>query len=170
MTVKNPFADMDDTPPPAPSQTFVCVEAPPGGALIHDLPIDSWLRDCLELDPELVSESLRKLPGQVAYWNARAAETQRAFQYAEQKRHQYRARRRMELRTTLAKATIEAVGDAIETDPVYADLQVECIEAEAAMARTQGIARAMDAKKAALMSLGGILRDELRTVDRFRGA
>lgn len=140
--------------------TTETLPAPPVG-FVHDLPLDEWQKSCLELDPEILTEQMRTLAGQVAYWNSRFAEAQREFNRATRRRHELRARTRQNLRATMPKATIEALGDALEMDEAYITAQEQCFELEAVMLKAQAWAKAMDAKRSMLMSLGGFLRDEL---------
>lgn len=93
---------------------------------VHDLPVDAWQRECLDLNPELLSPQMERMAGQVAYWNVRFADAQREFNRATRKRHELRARIRMELRASAAKMTVEALGDALEIDERYIAAQEEC--------------------------------------------
>lgn len=143
---------------------FDLTPAPAGQAMadLHGLAVDKFLRECVEVFPEAITQEMTNIPGHIAYWTTRYANAQRDFQRAEQALDQLKARKRIHYRTSIAKATVDAVNDAVETDEEYVAARVAVIEAEAIMARTKGYSQAVQTKRDMLMCLGGILRDELR--------
>lgn len=133
---------------------------PDDTAMIHDMQVDAFLAECLNVETEVLAEHMRRLPGHTAYWNAQAAEAGRKFEQATRERHELRARLRQHLRATMAKATVDGVADALETNEEYVAAQEKCIALEAEMLKAQGFAKAVDAKRSMLQALGGLVRAE----------
>ena len=155
----DPLAALGAPPPPPPG---------PGQALLFDMPVDAFLATSLDVEPEVPAEQMRLVPGLISYWNAKHAEAVADFAHAERARKAYRARKRQELRASGVKITVDGIEDAVEVDDQYIAHQIKCIEAETRALKAAGNARAMEAKKAMLMSLGGFLRDELRGDPQLR--
>lgn len=136
-----------------------------GTSVIHDLVVDKFVKESVDIFPEAITEELTKMPAAIAYFNARLSDATRAYRRKEREVSELKARKRMHYRATLGKVTVDAVNDAVETDEEYVAAQVELFELEAAQGRAKAWSLAVGAKRDALMSLGGILRD----AGEFRG-
>lgn len=136
--------------------------APEPQGMLHDIPVEAYLLRSLELEPEVLGENLRNIGGHVAYWNARYAEAQRQFGHATRRRHELRARRRMELKVANPKATVDGLNDLLEMDDAYIAAQVECIDLEAQATRLLGYAKGVETNGRMAMTLGGLMREEFK--------
>lgn len=154
------------TPPPSdlPDNPLDILGNPPKEpmAMLHDVPVEAYLIRSLELEPEVLSENLRTIGGHVAYWNARYAEAQRKFGHATRRRHELRARRRMELKVLHPKATVDGLNDLLEMDADYIAAQVECIDLEAEANKLLGYAKGVETNGRMAMTLGGLMREEFK--------
>jgi hypothetical protein len=126
-----------------------------------------YLRDCLGIIPEAISEELIRVPGEIAYWNARYSDALRVALDAKAERKRMYAALYIEIRNALTSASppkpTEAMIDASVIDhPDYDDAVRAENKAEAGVKEAFGHLDAIRAKKDVLMTLGGILREEMR--------
>lgn len=143
--------------------------------LLHDRPVQRYLKQCVTIVPEALPGELTDVPGQVAYTNARVADAQRAYNAADIDLKRLRAQLRVKLRGELEKATgkrptVDAVADAMDDDPSYIDALLKRANADAELLAAQGWAKATQAKLAACLALSGLLREELRGDPALRAA
>lgn len=50
-------------------------EPKPEVAMLHDMKVDPYLLECVQIDPILINEEFVRIPADLAYWNARYAQT-----------------------------------------------------------------------------------------------
>jgi hypothetical protein len=129
---------------------------------------ETFLRECLDILPEAISEELIRVPGEIAYWNAQYSDACKAVLEAKARRKEAYARLYIEVRNELTndpsikRPTEMMIESTIIDHPDYAlAVRVEN-DAEARKVEAYGWLDAVRAKKDILVSLGGILREEMR--------
>lgn len=143
----------------------------------------AYLTECASVDRDDISEEFVKLPGQLAYWNARYAEALDAFLVAEANVKLIRGQRTPIVReivkeTATGRATEAMFEAAVEEDEEVQEAVRRRIKAEVKKARMFGALDTMRAKKEVLISLGAhiraemggdpLIRDEQRTISERR--
>lgn len=130
----------------------------------HDLDPDAYLKDCVTIEPLAIQEEYVRIPADMAFWGQRFADTQKAFQLAEQEKKRVRAalyilhRERL---TNEGKVTEGMIDAHVETDEDYQAVVANLITAEWAMAKTKAARDAVGTKKDMLVSLGAHVRQEM---------
>jgi len=124
---------------------------------------DEFLQKVINIDPLDLDDHFRRLPAELAYYNA---------QYAEAYARQLDAKRQLE-RTHAEtyhlvlqgekKMTVQAINAAIEEDEVYSLAKKELVDAESEKQRLRGKVEVVSAKKEMLISLGAHIRSEMHT-------
>ena len=146
-----------------------------------------YLRECLDLDPEQLNEEFCKIPGAIAWWNARFADASKRAAVAkldyerewarlyvllsappdeeEEEEALPRGRKKPKKRTL----TVDGIKARCDEDPELYQLAVDVALAEAEKIRLRGICEAVLAKRDMLQSLGAKLREELHADVTLRG-
>lgn len=127
--------------------------------------IDAYLRDCVKIEPLALEEEFIRLPGDMAYWNARYAEVYRYWLERKFMTEQIEARRGIELHLQLEATrpkppTIAELSRAVQTDPEYIQARGKEIVAEAEKVRLAGVVESLRAKREMLVSVGAHIRAE----------
>jgi hypothetical protein len=130
-----------------------------------DEDIEQYLQQSTTIDPDDLNAEFIRLPGAVAFWNARLAEATLAAQQAKLDYDREWARLFCLLRDGRGGGKAPAV-DAIKAqcdqdEDLYA-LQADVIRRDAERLRIRGIVEAVLAKRDMLQSLGAKLREEMR--------
>lgn len=148
-------------------------------ATLHDLEVDDYLGQCVELYPETINEEFVRLPADLAYWTHKYSEALRAHLKAKLDSEKTRSRLRMEHRTLLegvkdaatgkpAKATESMVDAAVDTDPAWEAARLAEIDAEVERVRLQGVCRALETKGHMVTALGNQILAEKRSDPALR--
>jgi len=127
--------------------------------------LESYLRDCVNIDPLEVQAEFIRLPGDLAYWNARYARALRAHLTSKIAVNVTYARLEPKLRMAITdaggKATEAMVKSAVEGNADYILAQERAVEAEVEKNEVYGALDAIRSKKEMLISLGAHMRSEL---------
>lgn len=142
-----------------------------------DVTLDEYLEKCVTVRPESLEEEFRRLPAELAYWNAKYAAAYRALALAEAHRRSVTSRTHLEMRERLKSVTEEelaktpkaklrqpTVGDIealVEGDELVILARRAELEAECEKVRIQGAVEAVRTKKDMLVSLGAHIRAEM---------
>lgn len=126
---------------------------------------DSYLRDCLRINPEDIQAEFIRIPGDLAYWNAQYSQAIRAHLHAKLDEKLLEANLepvvRQALRDAGAKITEAMVKAGIESHDDYVAAQRKTIEADVWKSECYGRLDAIRSKKEMLVSLGAHLRMEM---------
>ena len=132
---------------------------------LHDLDVDKYLAECVQIFPEGLQEEFVRLPADLAYWNARFAEALRGFLTGKINLDRTEARCRIEERERLGaaggKVTESMVESAVEAAPEMEKAREALMEAEVEKVRLYGVLDAIRAKRDMLISLGAQHRAEM---------
>lgn len=133
---------------------------------IHDEEIGDYLHECLQIKPEDISDEFTRLPGDIAYWNAKYTAAYRAMHLAKVELEHTRARIDLETRQlaedTGTKITEKKVEALVEINDEYQAARVAFVEADAARIAAYGHLEAVRTKRDMTQSLGSFLREEMR--------
>lgn len=134
-------------------------------ALIQDVEVEQYLRDCVNIEPLALNEEFIRLPADVAYWNERYSKAYRGWSTAKVELDRIRAQKNLEIReaakTGGGKVTEAYVESLIEVDPAYVNSRMTLIEAEVEKTRLYGVLDAIRTKREMLVSLGAQIRQEM---------
>ncbi len=154
-------------------------------AKLHDIDVEDYLLQSVDIEPLALEEEFIRLPPDLAYWNHQFADAVREYSRSKFLREQTAARLHTELREEIMYAAKEAAKTAIEDgatkssvkvkSPTIADIEaavltneeyVEArereIEAEANKARLYGIVDAVRTKRDMLVQMGANRRAEMQ--------
>lgn len=133
---------------------------------IHDLDVDEYLADCVQVYPEALQEEYVRIPADLAYWNARNSAANRNHLVTKMNRERTVARLQIETRAAFevaGKKATEALVDATVTmSDEYGVARMAEIEAEVEKAKLSGVVDAIRAKRDMLISLGAHVRAEMQ--------
>ena len=126
---------------------------------------DEYLRQCVRITPEAMSQEYMQLPGLLAYWNAQYARANRAYLDAKLDVAVTRARLQPLVRDALlragAKVTESQVEAAIDSNEDMIDAIRRMNAADALKHEAFGIVDTIRAKREMLISLGAHVRAEM---------
>lgn len=135
-------------------------------AKLYDREVEEHLKEALEIDDQDLKTEFSRTPGDIAYWNARYGDAIQVALESEEARQRLEAELGLEYRERFSgegkKITEETIKAAVRSDERYRLARRAEMEAEAEKWRARGYALAILAKKDMLMSLGAMVRDELR--------
>lgn len=128
---------------------------------------DTYLADCVKIEPTVIEEEYIRLPGDLAYWNA---EYSRAYQHWLESKLEREVkcahltaayRSSLEGGGTKSRVTIGEVDSLVQQDPDYVMVRTKEITSEADKVRLAGVMDALRCKKEMLISLGAHIRLEM---------
>lgn len=126
---------------------------------------DEYLRDCVRLSPEAMTQEYMQLPGVLAYWNAQYARANRAYLDAKLDVSVLRARLQPLVRDALLRAggkvTEAQVEAAIDSNEDLIDAIRRQNAADALRSELFGVVDTIRAKREMLISLGAHVRAEM---------
>ena len=127
---------------------------------------DSYLRDCVRIEPLAIQEEYVRLPADLAYWNAQYADAQREHlmakvEYEVIDRELYPVVRQ-ELEAGGQRVTEKMIEAGIGQSGVWVDAKKRVAEADALKAKMYGVLDAVRTKRDMLISLGAHLRAEMQ--------
>lgn len=132
---------------------------------LHDLDVDAYLADSVQIYPEAIQEEYVRLPSDLAYWGQRYTDALRVFLGAKLDMDRTEARVkilcRAELNAKEGKVTESMVSAAVDQHPDMEKARLALIEAEVEKARLGNVLDAIRAKKDMLVSLGAHVRSEM---------
>ncbi len=126
---------------------------------------EEYLKECLVIEPEAITEEFVRIPGDLSYWNAEYSRALQESLDATTERKRVRAELYLNIRTELLedghKVTEGIVDASVESHPDYVEAQKAENEAAARKADVYGTLDSVRAKKDMLVSLGAMLREEM---------
>ena len=132
---------------------------------IHDLDVDAYLFDAVQIIPEAIHEEYVRISADLAYWNSRYASACEAHLRAKIDAERVEARQQLVVRERLldagAKATEANVAAAVALDPQVVLAIDARIAAESEKIRLAGACEAVRSKREMLVSLGAHMRAEM---------
>jgi hypothetical protein len=135
-------------------------------AKLKDVEISDYLKECVDLLPELLSEEFARMSADYAYWNERYAEANRRELSAEWERDRTYAatylRRKLELEEAGKKAPEATVDAEVRTSKEYGAAVEAHIEAKAEREHLRGVLEALRTKREMLVSAGAHQRQEMQ--------
>lgn len=163
-------------------------------AQLHDIDVEQYLRDCVDIDDTALNEEFIRVPADLAYWNHQFAEAVQELAQSKFVREQVYARRRAEVRDELMQAardaydtamdmattpaeekkiklkapTVDDIDSATVVDEEYAEAKQREIDAEGAKARMYGIVDAVRTKRDMLIQMGADRRVEMQGDPQLR--
>lgn len=130
-----------------------------------DIVLDEYLLECVNINPEDIEEEFIRIPGYLAYWNARYAhalkEHLRAKIDLDVMKAQLDPQIRIDLQDRGVKVTEAQVSSGIETHADIIAAREHLAETEATKNEMFGYLDAVRSKKEMLISLGAHLRAEM---------
>lgn len=131
----------------------------------HLVELEDFLRECVGIDPLQINEEFVRIPGQLAYWNARYAKSLKRFLTLKVDLDIQRARLEPILRDIIIKGggkpTVDSVKAQIEQHEDIMKLRYDLVDAEVEKNEVYGSLDAVRSKKEMLVSLGAHLRAEM---------
>ncbi len=129
------------------------------------LELEDYLRECVGIDPLQLNDEFIRIPGDLAYWNARYARALRTFLMAKVDKDITRGRLEPILRAAIinagGKPTEKQIDGLIDSNQSYIDICHALVDAEVEKNECYGALDAIRAKKEMLISLGAHLRAEM---------
>lgn len=126
---------------------------------------DEYLLECININPEDISGEFERIPGQLAYWNARYARALRVHLEAEINVKVTKARVYRDTREAIiakgGKPTEEYMKSLVESNHDYMEEQYTAAAAEADKNLMYGKLDAIRSKKEMIISLGAHMRAEM---------
>ncbi len=136
-----------------------------GTELLHDLSVDQYLAQSVTVEPLQLEEEFVRLPADLAYWHARAADALREYQMSKLEQDKTEANLRIVVRehiiATGGKPTESQVESGVMLRPEYSEARARTIEAEVEYQRLRGVCEAVRVKRDALVALGQQARAEM---------
>lgn len=136
-----------------------------GTELLHDLSVDQYLAQSVTVEPLQLEEEFVRLPADLAYWHARAADALREYQMSKLEQDKTEANLRIVVRehiiSTGGKPTESQVESGMVLRPEYSEARARTIEAEVEYQRLRGVCEAVRVKRDALVALGQQARAEM---------
>src|SRR5688572_3935542 len=130
-----------------------------------EVDIDQYLAECLRIEPTVIEEEYVRLPGDLAYWNARYSVAYQRWLQAKLERETTEARLseswRGQLGTKPGRVTVGEVEAKVVQDPLYTQARQAENDAESEKVRLWGVMDALRTKKEMLVSLGAHMRLEM---------
>lgn len=121
------------------------------------------VRDAVTIVPEALEEEFVRLPGDLAYWNAKHADAVRDHLTAKAHYETVRARAAIAIRASSEKKPTEAaIQELLDVDDAVVGSRTALIETEVAKVRLAGRCEAIRAKRDALISIGAGIRAEMQ--------
>ena len=117
---------------------------------LHDLEIEDFLHECVEVDPLLLDDEFARMPADMAYWAARYAESIKRFLHAEHARKKVQASVWIEERAQ--GGTIDDVKSRVALSSAHIEATLEEIDAEAEKERLRGVVEAIRTKRDMLIA------------------
>lgn len=146
----------------------------PTMAKLHDLDVDDYLAECVNMVPEALEEEFCRLPADMAYWAERASAAARDLLVAEREKKRVGARLLLEERDRAndekPKPTVDEIHARVELREEYIEAVDEHIEAEVEAERLKHVVHTIRAKKDMLVSIGMLTQAELRADPSIRDA
>jgi hypothetical protein len=133
-------------------------------AKLRDVEIDPYLKECVDMDLEVLSEEYARQSADYAYWNEKYKDALKAQLLAEFNEQQVEARLYLQNKQAPdgGKAPTEAAVDAkVKLAPEYAEARIHLIETQVEEKHVRGIMDALRTKKDMLTSAGATQRQEL---------
>jgi hypothetical protein len=132
---------------------------------LHDLSVDQYLAQSVTVEPLQLEEEFVRLPADLAYWHARAADALREYQMSKLEQDKTEANLRIVVRehiiATGGKPTESQVESGVMLRPEYSEARARTIEAEVDYQRLRGVCEAVRVKRDALVALGQQARAEM---------
>lgn len=133
--------------------------------LLHDIEIDNYLADCVQILPEALNEEFVRVGADLAYWNEQFSRASRRFLHTKMALEQTEARLSIQIREALngggARVTEAMIVSRVITDDVYTEVRLGHVEAEAEKVRLYGVLDAIRTKRDMLVSIGAQMRAEM---------
>lgn len=127
--------------------------------------LEDYLRECVGIDPLQINEEFIRIPGDLAYWNAKYARALRKYLTLKVDLDIQRARLEPMLRKVIidggGKPTVDQVKAQIEQHDDIISLRYQLVDAEVEKNEVFGSLDAIRSKKEMLVSLGAHLRAEM---------
>lgn len=137
-----------------------------GAANIWLQTVEPYLRASLRINPDDIQEEFVRVPGDLAYWNSRYADAQRAQLTAELDEKVLKAELEAPVRLALisagAKVTESMVKAGVESHDDYVQAQRHTIDCEVEKSKCFGYLDAIRSKRDMIISLGAHIRAEMQ--------
>lgn len=157
-------ANIDTSNPPV-EQVDGTTEPEGDTETLHDREVDSYLVECVRLDPIAIDEEFVRLPSDLAYWNECYADATREHLLAKHDAEVTKARVMLEIRETAqatgAKLTVADVEARVLLDARVEASAIRAVEAEAKRQHMRVRCESVMAKRDMLQSLGAKIRMEM---------
>jgi len=133
--------------------------------VVRDIEIDTYLYECVQIEPEALEEEFIRLPADIAYWNEKYSIALREYLLAKLRADETKALVTMETRefanASGVKMTVGDLEAKVQLDDRVQDANLALVEAEAARQALRNRCDALMAKRDMLQSLGAKLRVEM---------
>lgn len=134
------------------------------GPVEKEADLERYLRECVQILPEVIEEEYVRFPADFAFWNARyAAAFERWLRLKVERELTYNhllGEVRAELETIKTKATVSEVESEALRRREFLDAKLAEVQAEAEKVRLYGVMEALRSKREMLISLGAHIRLE----------
>jgi len=133
---------------------------------LHDTSLDEYARECVQIDRHDLQGEFMRVAADLAYWNEQYAVAYGAHTRSKLEAERIEAELRIAVRERLedaGKKTTESMVDAnVTRHKTYLAARAAQIDAEEAKVRLGGYLDAIRAKREMLISLGAMVRSEMR--------
>lgn len=132
-------------------------------AKLRDLEIDDYLKQCIELEPEVITEEMSRISADYAYWNEKYAMANRVQLEAEFHEKKTKAQlylKHREPETGKKAPTVDAIDAMVTVDPLFEEAHMKLIAAQAEASYLKGVLETLRTKREMLISVGAHKRQE----------
>jgi hypothetical protein len=134
-------------------------------AKLMDLDVDDYLKQCVQLEPEALSEEFGRISADYAYWNEKYANANKAHLMAEWEEEKTEARLRLKFKEPEAgkKPPTEGTVDAaVKLAPEYEAVHLVTLTHQAERDYLKGVLETLRTKREMAISMGAHLRQEAK--------
>jgi hypothetical protein len=140
-------------------------------AFLMDIEVDDYLKQCVDLVPEAISEEYSRLSPDYAYWNEKMKGVVSRLLHAEFDEKQTEARLYLKYKEPgdgKKSPTEKAVDSAVLLDPIFQESHLKTLELTAERDYLKGVLKNLSLKAEMLVSMGATLRQEIQGDLRMR--
>lgn len=140
-------------------------------AKLMDIEVGDYLKQCVDLEPEAISEEYARLSPDYAYWNERLRGVAKSLMNAEF--HEKKTEARLYLKYKEPEEgkkppTEKTVDSAVTLDGDYQEAHQQTLELTAERDYLKGVLKTLSLKAEMLVSMGATMRQEIQGDLRMR--
>jgi hypothetical protein len=140
-------------------------------AKLMDLEVDDYLKGCVDLAPEAISEEYSRLSPDYAYWNEKLRGVSKGLLEAEYEEQKCEARLYLKYKEPDAGKKVpteKAVESSVLLDPLFQEAHLVTLTMTAERDYLKGVLQNLRLKAEMLVSMGATMRQEIQGDLRMR--